>query len=264
MTAATDLSLPDGWTETRFERGTFGPDDRPGFAAALADDPTTVEVLPVRYRRRGGRERVRGLARDVELVRRDPTAAGDAGPLTAFATRVAYRPVEAEREAVVCVARDAGDALAVGAWLARAAADGRALRRALAAHAGRSVGRDVVVADDEALDARLSAAPERCALTGRPTRSHPFDLPYRYFPLLSGTLTSARGVPRFPGTVAALAGVVSHGAWEDRGLHAVDLDAPVERAGPGDYRLDADVAALAADLDATALSLRRLGDEREA
>lgn len=259
-----DLSLPAAWTEARFERGTYGPDDRPGLSAAAERDDAAIAVLPVQYSRADGREEVRAVDGDLELGRRDPTAADrDVAERTAFATRVDYRPVESRRADVVCVAADADDALAVAVWLARAGTDDRTLRRALAAHRGGRSGRDVVVADDEALDARLADGADNCAATGRPTRSHEFVLPYRYFHLLSGSLRSDRGVPRFPSTVHSLAGALSHAVYADHGLDGVDLHAPVEREGPGEYRLDPDVAALAADLEAERLVLRRLGEVAE-
>lgn len=263
-----DLALPAAWTETHFERDAYGPDDRPGLAATAERDDATLSVVPVRYRREDGREEVDAVAEDLRLGRRDPTAAGDVAERTAFATRVDYRPVGSRRSDVVCVAAAADDALAVLVWLARAAPDDRALRRALAARRGASAGRNVVVADDEALDARLVGDTDHCAATGRPTRSHRFTLPYRYFHLLDGSLRSDRGVPRVPDTVDHLAGALSHGAYEDVGVGGVafddlDFDAPVQREAPGEYRLDPAVAALAAELDATRLVLRRLGDATE-
>lgn len=269
MTTVTDadLALPEEWTETDFERDTYGPDDTPGFEMTAERDEATLAVLPVRFGREDDREEVRSLVSDLHLGRRD-RAAEDVPERTAFAVRVDYHPLGSERSDLVCFAADADDALAVLVWLARAGPDDRTLRRVLGAHRGTSSGRDVVVADDEALDARLVGDADHCAATGRPTRSHRFVLPYRYFHLLAGGLRSDRDVPRFPRTVDHLAGALSHGAYEDHGLgdrdfgpsENLDFGTPVEREGPGEYRLDPDVAALAADLDATRLVLRRLGD----
>lgn len=264
MTASTAIELPAGWTETAFERLTVGPDDREGLAATLASGETTLSVVPVRYRVSGGRERVDALDGDLAVERDEPTASlPDAGPLSAFAVRARFTPFGSTREAVPCVAADADDALAVAAWLAGASEDDAALDRNLRLHAGTTPpSRSTpALADDDVLGALFADDPRRCLLAGVETSSHAVRLPYRCAPLLAGMKRTARGVVRFPTTVAGLAGVVSHAAWEERGLADVDLAAPLAREVAGRYRLADDVAALAADVEASALALRRLGED---
>lgn len=265
MTASTAIELQAGWTETAYERVTVGPDDRDGLAATLASGEATLSVVPVRYRVSRGREQVRALDGDLSVVREEPTASlPDAGPLFAFAVRARFAPFGSAREAVPCVAADADDALAVAAWLAGASEDDAALGRNLRLHAGTTPPSRTTpaLADDDVLGALFAETPRRCLLTGVETGSHAVRLPYRYAALLAGMKRTGRGVVRFPSTVAGLAGVVSHAAWEERGLADVDFAAPVAREGAGRYRLAEDVAALAADVEASALALRRLGEGR--
>ena len=260
MTEDATLSLPDGWEETRFDRGAYGPDDREGFVAAVERDAATAEVIPVRYRREDGTEVVGAIDEDWEAGRSDPSVPiPDVDPLTAFATRLTYTPYDTEREEVVCVAADAGDALAVAVWLAEAAGDARELRRHVNAHAGSGSPTGAALSDDDVLAAVFAEEPRRCVYTARETRSHEIALPYRYAPMLSAARRTDLGVPRFPSTIRELAGVVSHQAWEEHGLEGVDLAAPIERDGPGEYRLATAVADDVAGTDAESYALRRLG-----
>lgn len=262
MTDAARLDLPEEWTESAFERGTYGPMDREGLEAAFERDSMRVSVLPARYRREQGEESLRGYTRDLDLSKRSPEVFGeDVAPQTAFAVHVEYRPVSATRETIVCVAADADDALAVGVWLARASDDDAELGRNVDHHRGtQPATAGGGITDDDALAALFDDEADRCALTGRPSGSHDLTLPYRYYPLLEGHRTTARGVPRFPSDVASLAGVVSHTAWTERSLADVSFDAPLEREGAGSYALDADAAAVATDVHADAVTLRRLAD----
>lgn len=260
MTEDATLSLPDGWTEAGFERGVYGPEDREGFVAAVERADATVEVLPVRYRREDGAERVTALTEEWEASRSDPSVPiPDVSPRTAFATRLTYTPFDTEREEVVCVAADAGDALAVATWLASAAGDARELRRHVNNHAGSGSPTTTGLSDDDVLAAAFADELRRCVFTGKTTSSHHVELPYRYAPLLSGARRTDPGVPRFPSTVRGLAGAVSHAAWDEHALEAVEFSAPVERDGPGEYRLAADVSDAVAGTDFEAYALRRLG-----
>lgn len=260
MTEDASLSLPEGWSETRFDRGTYGPDDREGFVATVDRPDATIDVLPVRYRRLDGTEVVTAITEEWEAGRNDPSVPiADVDPVTAFSTRLTYTPFDTEREEVVCVADDAGDALAVAVWLAGAAGDARELRRQVDNHAGSGSPTGASLSDDDVLAAVYADAPERCVYTGSDTRSHRIQLPYRYAPLLSGARRTNLGVPRFPSTVGGLACVVSHAAWEEHGLEDVEFEAPIERDGPGEYRLAADVVESVAGTDAEAYALLRLG-----
>lgn len=261
MTADATLSLPDGWAEARFERGAYGADDRDGFVAAVDREDATIEVVPVRYRRLDGTEVVTAITEEWEAGRNDPSVPPrDVDPVTAFATRLTYTPFDTGRQEVVCVATDAGDALSVAVWLAAAAADARELRRHVNNHAGSGSPTGASLSDDDVLEAIFDDEPERCVFTARETRSHRVELPFRYAPLLSGARRSKPGVPRFPSTVHGLEGVVSHTAWEQHGLEDVAFDAPIEREGPGEYKLAAGVADAMAGTDAEAYALRRFGD----
>lgn len=261
MSRDADLTVPDGWEETAFERGVYGPDDREGFAATLECDGATVAVAPVRYRRADGEQRIRSLADDWTEERGDPAVPfGDVAPTTAFAVRLAYRPHARERRDVACVAAEAGDALAVGVWLAAAAGDPGDLRRHLQRHAGAvaaSRGRPVV-SDADVLRAVFADEPRNCVISGKQTRSHRIAVPYRYAPLLDDDRLSDGGRVRFPPTVGRLAGAVSHAAWEAEDLEGVAFDAPLERVEAGRYRFEEDVAGVLARAEVEAFALEGL------
>lgn len=259
------LALPAGWTETRYETSGYGPDDAPGFDAAFEHEGGSMEaaVRPGRFRRREGRERFEALDADVEITSTDPAVADrpDLPSTTVFAATVAFRPGSRTRQAALCFAADASDALAAVIWLLEASETDWELNRNVALHAGEPVsGVRGVVPDEDALAAALATTPERCVFTGRPTRSHTLSLPLRYAPALSGYPTTDRGVPRIPPTVGTLRGAVSHAAWEDHDLAALDTGVPLEREAAGVYRLDEDVLGVVAGLDATRFALRPLGE----
>jgi len=262
MAEDATLSLPGVWEETGFERGQYGPDDAEGLTVTFEGPDATIEVLPVRYRRADGLETVSALDGDWEGGRSDPAVSlPDVGPLTAFATRLRFTPFDVERDSAVCVAADAGDALAVGLWLGTAAADAGELRRHVNNHAGSGAPSGVAVADDEVLAAVFADEPTRCVFSAKETRSHRIELPYRYAPLLSAARRTDPGVPRFPSTVGRLEGMVSHAAWEEHDLGDVAFDAQIERTGPGEYHLPEPVAEAVAGTDAESYALRRLGVE---
>ena len=262
MTDDATLSLPDDWEETRFERGAYGPEDLDGFVAAVEREAASIEVVPVRYRREDGTELVEALTEDWEAGRSDPSVPiPDVDPRTAFATRLIFTPFDTEREEVVCVGADAGDALAVGVWLAEASGDARDLRRHVNNHAGSGSPTGAALSDDDVLSAVFVDDPEQCVFTAKKTSSHRIELPFRYAPLLSAVRRTSPGVPRFPSTVRGLEGVVSHAAWDEHDLAGVDFDAPVEREGPGEYARDEAVADAVAGTDAESYALRRLGAE---
>lgn len=256
--APARLVLGDGWTETTFDRGAYGPDDRDGLVAAFERDAMRASVVPVRYECADGEERLRGLTTDLERSRRERTTfLPDVRPRTAFATQLEYQPYASAESSVVCVAADAGDALAVATWLTDATTH-RDLQRAVQAHRGDPAAAGTGISDDDALAALFADEPTRCPFTGSPTSSHEIDLPYRYYPALENARRTPSGRPRFPGTVATLAAAVSHTAWTEHDLGALEFGAPVERAEPGVYELDGAVASAMADADAGAFTLRQL------
>ncbi|PSP77498.1 hypothetical protein BRC81_09995 [Halobacteriales archaeon QS_1_68_20] len=217
----------------------------------------------MRYSRSDGRERIRALTAEYRATRDDLASDRHVPSTTAFATRATFSPYEREHETVVCVAADAGDALAAAAWLAAESEDARDLGRNVRLHAGTrpASASDPVLADDDVLAALFTEDAERCLFTGSETRSHRIEVPYRYAPLLDGVGETARGVPRFPSTVRRLVGVVSHRAWTERDLDGVGFDAPLERVSAGQYRLDEAAADALAGADAGRLALARLGDD---
>jgi len=261
----TDLSLPDGWVETAFRRDEFGPDDVAGLAATVETEAgdAALSVVPVRYERTDGRDRVESL-----IGTFDHTAGGvdvhgprDATPRTAFALRVRFTPGASRREVVYAVTADAEDALAVACLLARACSDAAAVRDCVDDHGGAGVGPvgAATLSDDEAVDAALAAAPDRCAFTGQPTSSHHLGVPLRYAVAAEGYPHTDAGVARVPTLVGGFAAAVSHDAWTERSLSTFDPTAAVERTAPGEYRLpDGDRLA---DAAASRFSLVRLGEE---
>jgi hypothetical protein len=258
------LSVPEGWTEVRFGRDAFGPDERAGIRASFERASALVEVIPVRYRRQDGVETVRSLTETWTGKRTDPgVPRSDVGELTAFATRLTYTPFDTNRQEIVCVAADADDALAVALWLLIAAEDAEDLHRHVTRHAGQGSPTGASPSDDHVLAATYSEAPDRCVYRATGTDDHRIELPYRYAPVLSGARRTGPGVPRFPSTVRGLAGLVSEDAWAEHGLDDLALDAPIERDGPGEYQLAADVADAVAGTDAGSYALVRLGESPE-
>lgn len=256
------LTLTGGWTETRFERDTYGPDDREGVRATVERDAAVVEVLPVEYRRESGVENVHALTEEWRGERSDPSVPlTDVPPTTAFATRLTYTPYDRERQEVVCLAADADDALAVALWLARAAEDARDLRRHVNRHAGMGSPTGAALSDDDVLGAIFADEPTQCVYNACETEDHSIELPYRYAPLLSAARRTRMGVPRFPSTVRGLVGNVTDEAYEEYDLADVDLDVPIQRDDPGEYHLPEDVADAVAGTDAESYALVRLGEE---
>lgn len=250
----------EGWDERRYDRGTYGPDDRAGVEAVFERGSMTLAVRPVRYECRDGHEEVRSLTTDLDRSRDLVTVLPDVPRRTAFATHAEYRPYSASKSAVVCVAHDADDALAAAAWLATGASDDRDLQRNVRLHRGERLGpSQAAVSDDDVLAALFAAEPDRCVLTGRPTTSHRIELPYRYFPALDGSKRTPRGVPRVPSTVHSLVGAVSHTAWEDYDLDTVEFGAPLERVDGGAWTLDSGVLRTVGDANAADFALERLG-----
>lgn len=263
MSGNAHVTVPDGWSETSFERGVYGPDDRAGQTASLESDDAVIAVVPVRYRRQNGEQRIRALTADWRERRDDPAVPlGDVSPMTAFATRVTTRLRGRERQDTACVAADADDALAVAVWLARAG-DADALRRRVERHAGTGVPTSghAVIADDDVLRGFFADEPRRCLLTGTQTRSHRIEVPYRYVEVLSADRLRDHDEMRFPTTVRGLVGVVSHTAWEAFDLDDIDFGTALERVGPGRYRLDPGVVDIVTEASPEAFSLSGLGNE---
>ena len=257
------LTFPEGWTEVRFEREAFGSDGCKGLRVTAECDDARIDVLPVTYRREGGEETVQALDSAWQASRDDPSVPfSDVSPMTAFATRLTYRPHQRKRDEAICVAADAEDALAVGVWLAEHSPDAQALRRNVDLHSGSGSPspNTSILSDDEVLDIVFADEPSRCVLSGTQTRSHLIAVPYRYAPLLSTIRRTRRSVVRFPSTIETLVGAVSHDAWEEYGLEDVDFEESVERVDPGRYRLPRDVVDAVAGADAEAFALRRLGE----
>lgn len=255
------LSL-EGWDRRRYEHGTYGPDGRDGVDAAFERETMSLAVRPVRYECTEGRETLRGLTTDMERTRDLVGMLPDVDVLTAFATIADYRPYSTDESAVLCVARDADDALAAAVWVAHDVTGDRDLQRNVGLHRGDRVGRSLApVSDDDVLATLFADEPDRCVLSGRPTTSHHIRLPYRYFPVLSGTRRTPDGVPRFPSTVDSLVGAVSHTAWENEGLDEVAFDTPLERVDDSTWALDEAVLDAVADANAADFALDRLGSD---
>lgn len=259
------LTLPEGWTELRFEREAFGSEGSSSLrvTAESESEDAAFDVLPVRFRRESGEETVRALDGQWQASRDDPSVPfSDVSPTTAFATRLTYTPHERERDEAICVAADAEDALAVAVWLAERSPDANALRRNVDLHSGSGSpsSHTSVLSDDEVLEIAFADGPNRCVLTGTKTNSHLIAVPYRYAPLLSTIRRTSRSVVRFPSTIETLVGAVSHDAWEEQRLGDLDFGAPLERVEPGRYRLPRDVVDAVAGADAEAFALRRLGE----
>lgn len=257
----TDCSLPDAWTERTFERGAYGPANRAGIVArfAAASGDAVLELTPVRYERRDGRDRFSSHVDEFDheagtLAIRGPT---EIPRRTAFAVRARFSPLARDREVVFAAPWDAEDALAVALTLARNCPDGRALRDAVQAHGGAGGGVPSL-SDEEVLDATLADEADRCLFDGVPTSSHGLRLPLRYAVRTADYPHTDVGVPRIPTLFARFEAVVSHAAWTDHSLSAPDLAAPIERRGPGAYSLpDGDAVA---DGTAAHLTLLRHGD----
>lgn len=256
------LTLTGGWTDARFERDAYGPDEVEGVRATFEREAAVVEVLPVEYRRESGVENVHALTEEWRGERNDPSVPlTDVPPTTAFATRLTYTPYDRERQEVVCLAADADDALAVSLWLAGAAEDAQDLRRHVNRHAGMGSPTGAALSDDDVLEAIYADEPESCVYRAVEADDHRIELPYRYAPVLSAARRTRVGVPRFPSTVRALVGTVSDEAWAERDLADVDFDAPIRRDGAGEYYLDEAVADAVAGTDAESYALVRLGEE---
>lgn len=253
----------DRWKERRYERGQYGPDDRTGVDAVFERGSMTLAVRPVFYQCLDGHEEIRGLTTDLDRTREPVAMLPDVAPRTAFGTCAEYRPYSSEESAVVCVANDADDALAAAVWLATGSDDDRDLQQHVHLHRGERVGLSLAaMSDDDVLETLFADEPDRCVLSGRPTSGHRVELPYRYFPALDGSKRTPRGVPRVPCTVGSLIGVVSHTAWVDNDLDAVDFGAPLERVDSGTWALDDEVLRAVDGAKAAEFALERLGENR--
>ena len=259
----TDLSLPGGWTERAFERGEYRGE--PGLHATLTTDEedATLSVLPVRYERVDGRDRIDGLDSDFEHRSGTvgPHGPTDVSPRTAHVLRAQFATTARDRDVVYAVTASPDDAFAVACHLARAADDGETVADRVVDHGGSGVGPTgaTALSDDEVADATFADRPERCLFTGKPTSSHGLSVPLRYAVGAGGYPHTDAGVPRVPTLVARFDALVSHGAWTDQSLASFDPTAPVERDGPGEYTLpDADALA---DGDAERLALVRHGED---
>lgn len=212
-------------TERSFERGEYGPNDRRGLVARFAarSGDATLEITPVRYTRRDGRDRFRSHVDAFEHR----------------AETVAIRgPADVPPRTVFAAPRDPEDAVAVAATLSRHCPDGRALRDAVQDHGGAGGG-PTTLSDDERLDARLAEEADRCLFRGVPTASHFLRLPLRYAVATDGYPHTDAGVPRVPTLVAGFDAAVSHDAWESHSPSGVDPSARIERHGQGEYELPA-------------------------
>lgn len=254
-------TLPlDQWEEHSYERGQYGPDDRAGVDAVFEHGSMTLAVRPVRYECREGEEEIRGLTTDLDRSRQPVAMLPDVAPLTAFATVAEFRPYSTRESDVVCVARDADDALAAALWLAAGSTDDRDLQQHVRLHRGEGLARSIAsVSDDDVVETLFADEPDRCILSGRPTSGHRVELPYRYVPELDGCKRTPRGVPRIPSTIGSLVGVVSHTEWEAHDLEAVEFDAALERLDPGTWTLNEDVLRAVGGANAANFAFERLG-----
>ncbi|MFB6119708.1 MAG: hypothetical protein ABEJ68_01165 [Halobacteriaceae archaeon] len=260
----TRYTLSAGWREAAFERDSYGPSNTPGLAATFDHESLddTVRVLPVRYGCTDGEESLTALTTDFAVEWRDPAAyTPDVPEQTVFAVVADCERLTPDFRRIATLTRDADDALAIATWLMDGADGGRDVARRVISHRGEqfAVTTDPALADDDVLATRLDDAPERCLLTGKPTRSHVVDVPYRYAATLPDVPTSARSVVRFPSRLDTLHAAFSHAAWTDRDLHDGAFDAPLERVSPGTYELGA-AASVVADGAFERFALGRLGD----
>lgn len=261
------LSIGDGWSEAAFERGTYGPDDREGLAARFETADASVSVLPVRYERDGTIVEIEGLTASVGMDGPAPDAFGPrvVDRRTAFAVVAGEgtpgESGDAEDSTVYTLAADADDALAVACWLTAAAEGPRDLRECDRYHRGGhpTSGGIHALSDDERLHATLAETTDRCLFTGKPTGSHEVVLPLRYAAALGGYPENDAGLPAVPTAVERFEAAVSHQAWTEHGVDDLALDAPVERAGAGEYGLDDPTVAALATGDAERLRLVRPG-----
>jgi hypothetical protein len=256
------LSLPDAWTETGFERGTYGPDDAAGLDARFehGGGDAHLAVEPVCYRRSEGDEVARGLTSSFEHESFNPDAPGSVPERTVFAVQFGFRTVGRPTEGAFCLCTDADDALAVAVSLAALTDGPKDLRDHVRHHGGEGRGTRVVPSDREVLAGSLAALgpdpdPERCPFAGVPTGSHRLSIPVRYAVAVEGYPRTDAGMVRLADRCRAFRAAVSHREWTDRDLGAVDFEADLEREGPGEFRLDGPAAAALSGVDPARLAL---------
>lgn len=254
------LALPEEWTETAFERGEYAVagERREGLAATLEGEDATTAVVPVAFEHTArGKLLVERLGGDtiVEGSTVPPETVVSRRP--AFATELTYERGGAERSTAYTVTEDADDALAAACWLAVAVARGRSPDRAARRHRGTDG-----TSDDVRVTGKLRGTADRCLVSGRPTSSHPVELPFRYAPLLAGYPATFRDVPAVPSRVGGLRAVLSHSAWTEHDLEERAFESPLEREGAGQYRLSPSVAAAVRGAPAERVGYRELGAQR--
>ncbi len=254
------LSLPEKWTETGFKRDEYvvAGVRNEGLAATLeGQDEVTTAVVPVAVEHTArGKLSVKRLGGDT-MVRRStvpPETVVSRRP--GFATELTYERGGSERSTAYTVAEDADDALAVACWLAAAVARGRSPDRAARRHRGTDG-----TSDDVRVTGALRGTADRCLVSGRPTSSHPVELPFRYAPLLAGYPTTFRDVPAVPSRVGGLRAVLSHSAWTEHDLEEAAFESPLEREAPGEYRLSPAVVAAVRGGPAERVGYREMGAE---
>ena len=133
------LTLPDGWSETAFEREEYAlaGERRAGLATTFEGPEASTGVVPVAFEHTArGRLRIERLDGGTMVDRTAVPPETPVGRRVAFATELAYERAGSRRRVVYTVAEDADDALAVACWLAVAVGRGYSPDRATRRHRG--------------------------------------------------------------------------------------------------------------------------------
>ncbi|ELY67712.1 hypothetical protein [Natrinema versiforme] len=258
------FTIPDGWEETEFEQGVYGPDQKEGVQARFESESDTIEVIPVEFERMGNSEFVQGLNSDMGKRESSPEIdeKPDIDPQTSFAVHLRYDTFSSWDSEYYTITSSGDDALAVACWLANADVAGSTaeLDEIVNIHNGETMDyRDR--SDKDRLEDSFAEDPGRCLISGSPTQSHEVSIPFRYAPLLEGYPTTYQDVPAIPETVDSFRATVSHTEWTEHELDEDAFQSQVERTAEGEYTLDEDVIDIVEGFPAEDVTLATLGEE---
>lgn len=177
------LAIADGWEETEFEQGEYGPDQQPGVNARFESDSDTIEVIPIEFDRMGNTETFEALTADMGM-RQSSSEIDDKpniGPRTAFAVHLRYDTFSSWDSKYYTITSDGEDALAVACWLTNAEVAGETgeLYDIVEIHNGGIPDYDPRP-DEDRLEGVFANKPGRCLLSGSPTQSHEVADTYAY------------------------------------------------------------------------------------